>query len=60
MKTITKQIDSVIEGLEKICTDLPEVTICVDAEFQAKRLEKEIEKLKTARTNIHGGGTGND
>lgn len=59
-----EKLQSIINDLEKLATDLPEVTAPGDAEFQAERLKKIIKRLKdvsdTPSTNIHGSGTGED
>lgn len=61
MKTLTGQIDSVIEGLEKIHSNLDEgLKIAGEDKQQAKWLAVEIEKLRKARNKIHGTGTGKE
>lgn len=56
------QLNKIIEDLEKLATDLPEVIAPGDGEFQAQRLKKIIKRLKDIEPtpNIHGSGTGED
>ncbi len=64
MNKLEQGLQEVITELEKIAVDVSEITVKVDAEYQAKRLDKQTSKLKRigdkikADTNIHGGGTG--
>ena len=68
-----KTIERIIHEMRCLETDLREVTLQVDAEFQAERLRRITDSLSHAvfdtestktkdgpRTNIHGGGTGED
>jgi len=60
---VKRLIDEIIE-LEKLATDLPEVRIQADLEYQTQRLRRIIKRLKKIAdqpsTDIHGGGTGED
>lgn len=61
---MSDKLQQVIIELEKLSTDLREVKIVADMEFQATRLDKQIRKLKELGDRpapaIHGGGTGDD
>jgi hypothetical protein len=56
-------INEIIE-LEKLATDIPEIQLPTDAEYQAQRLRRIIKRLKKIDDQsdvlIHGGGTGED
>ena len=57
---IARQIDKARKDLQAIITDLSEVTVLADIDFQAARIKKVKEDLDKASTQIHGGGTGNE
>lgn len=64
---LAKRLRIEIVELDRMTTDLPEVDIHVDLDYQAARLRTIADRLRKiakdaddAGTNIHGGGTGED
>ena len=55
-----KKIEKLVKELRKLETDLREVQVQADMDFQADRLKKITDDLEKASTQIHGGGTGNE
>jgi hypothetical protein len=55
------QVAKIARELDKLALDITEIRIAADAEYQAERARGLAKQLRDiARTNIHGGGTGQD
>ena len=70
MVKVYGDVKDVIKGLEEIARDLPEVVIKSDGDYQARKLRELVSMLKAlygidddppdSKTEVHGGGTGDD
>lgn len=55
-----KELKRITKELRKFHTDLGEVTVMADLDWQVERLGQIVEDLENASTLIHGGGTGHE